>query len=191
MAVAYFDDQIFEKKDFSDVSILRGEYEGCTFKSCNFANVNLSDFRFIDSEFIECNFSNVQINNTSFQDVIFKTCKMLGLRFETCNTLGFAANFNHCNLDHSTFYQMKLSRTVFLNSQLHGVDFSQAILKNTSITTCDLLNAQFENTNLEKTDFRQSKNYAIHPELNNIKGAKFTLPDVVGLLEAYKIKISH
>lgn len=86
---------------------------------------------------------------------------------------------------------MKLNRATFTYSQLRGVDFSRAIMKNVTLTTCDLLNALFENTNLEKADFSHSINYSIHPELNNLKEAKFTLPEVVGLLDAFKIKITH
>lgn len=97
MDFPYIDEQTFENKDYLVDSLKKGEYEYCTFKSCNFSTINLSEFRFRETEFIECNFSNAQINNTSFQDVIFTSCKMLGLQFEWCNVLGFRSGLTIVN----------------------------------------------------------------------------------------------
>jgi len=47
----------------------------------------------------------------------------------------------------------------------------------------------FENTILEKVDFSTSFNYSIDPEMNKIKKAKFSLPEVIGLLNKYDIEI--
>jgi hypothetical protein len=52
-----------------------------------------------------------------------------------------------------------------------------------------LSGATFENTNLEKADFRTSFNYSIDPEINRIKKAKFALPEVLGLLNKYDLVI--
>ncbi|ELR71211.1 pentapeptide repeat protein [Fulvivirga imtechensis AK7] len=69
------------------------------------------------------------------------------------------------------------------------MDFAQAELSNAVFNDCDLLNATFESTNLEKADLRTASNYVLDPELNRIKGAKFSMPAVVGLLSKYDIKI--
>ncbi len=116
---------------------------------------------------------------------------MLGLQFDACNEFGFAATFDTCQLDHSIFYKMKLSRSAFINCQLQSVDFSESILKNTKLNNCNLQNATFQNTNLELADFRNATNYSINPEQNALKGAKFSLPEVVGLLNKYQIKIEQ
>ena len=114
---------------------------------------------------------------------------MLGLQFEKCNALGFSATFEGCRLNHSTFYQMKLDRTVFTETHMQGVDFTGASLKNATFRQCDLSDATFENTDLEKADLSTSVNYSLDPELNNIKGARFSFPGVLGLLEKYRIEI--
>ena len=44
---------------------------------------------------------------------------------------------------------------------------------------------------IEKADFRNSHNYTIDPETNSIKKAKFSLPDVIGLLSKYNIDIER
>jgi hypothetical protein len=49
----------------------------------------------------------------------------------------------------------------------------------------------FENSILEKVDFRSSFNYIIDPETNRIKKARFSLPGVTGLLAKYDIEIDN
>jgi hypothetical protein len=51
-----------------------------------------------------------------------------------------------------------------------------------------LIRATFENTIIEKVDFRTSYNYSIDLEINKVKKAKFSLTGVVGLLDKYDIE---
>ena len=189
MESKYIDDQTFTNVDFSKETFPIAEYEYCTFIGCNFSNSILSQTRFLEAEFVDCNFSNALLGNTSFQTVIFKNCKMLGLQFDVCDQFGFAASFDNCQLDHSSFHGMKLNRSFFKNSKMEGVDLSEADLKNSMLIDCDLLHTTFRNTNLEKADLRKSVNYSIDPEQNMVSNAKFSLPEVIGLLDKYPIII--
>jgi len=114
---------------------------------------------------------------------------MLGLQFDTCNEFGLSFSFDDCTLNHSSFYQRKLKKTIFKSSQLHEVDFTECDLTGAQFDNCDLLGAAFENTILKTADFRTSINYSINPDTNQIKKAKFSLPAVIGLLDKYDIKI--
>lgn len=181
--------ETIKNADYSNQSLEKMEYEVCIFKNCNFSNCSLKGSRFIETQFIDCNLSNADISGVSFQDVKFKACKMLGLHFDQCKPFGFSVHFESCQLNHSVFYQLKVGQSAFVDCQLQGVDFTEADLSNVHLTNCDLLNAIFENTNLEKADFAQSFNYSINPEINKIKGAKFSLPEVIGLLDKYEIRI--
>ncbi len=191
MDFKYIDEQIFTNINYSERPLEVAEYEYCDFTNCNFSNSRLSEIRFLKCKFVDCNFSNANLANVSLQDVHFKNCKMLGLRFDACNEFGFAAVFDTCQLDHSIFFKLKLNRSSFLNSQLQGVDFSEADLKNSKLSGCDLKDATFQNTNLEMVDLRNATNYSINPEQNRIKGAKFSLAEVIGLLCKYQIKIER
>lgn len=184
-----FQNQVFEKVDGARQAFAKGEYEYCIFRGCDLSNCDLSQSRFLDTEFIDCNLSNAVISNTSFQQVVFNNCKLLGLQFDQCSGFGFAASFNNCQLNHSTFYKMKLSGSGFTNCSLVETDFTDAELKKVLLQHCDLHLAIFENTNLEGADIRSSINYIINPETNRIKGAQFSLPDVIGLLSHYNIQI--
>lgn len=69
------------------------------------------------------------------------------------------------------------------------VDFSQADLSGASFLGSELSGAVFDQTNLEKADFREAENYRIDPESNRIKIARFDLEGLPGLLGKYGIKI--
>lgn len=185
----YISEKTYDGKDFVVSPLPRGEYEYCVFKNCNFLEADLSKIRFINTEFVDCDFSNAKVHQTSLQDVKFRVCKLLGVQFDSCDQFNFAANFEHCRLDHSVFYQMKLNRSSFHDCQLHHVDFTEADLNNSTLTKCDLLNATFDYTNLEKADLRGAIRYSIDLETNKLRGAKFSLPEVIRLLEKYSLEI--
>lgn len=145
--------------------------------------------KFVDCSFISCNLSLVKLVDTIIQDVIFKECKMLGLQFDTCNKFALSFSFENCLLNQSSFYKTKIRKTVFKNSQLQETDFSECDLTGSVFDNCDLIRARFDNTILEKVDFRTSYNYSINPEINRIKKARFSLPEVVGLLDKYDIEV--
>ncbi len=185
----YIEQQLFNKQDYTETLLSKGEYDTCNFRDCNFAGSDLSGIRFMDCTFIGCDLSNVKVLNSSFHETAFKECKMLGLHFENCDQLGLTVRFENCQLDHSSFYQVKLNHTVFLHNSLREVDFTETDLRNTIFDECDLLNAAFDHSNLERADFTSALNYSFDPESNRIRGAKFSLPSVVGLLNKYQIEI--
>ena len=84
---------------------------------------------------------------------------------------------------------MKLTRCTFTNSQLHEVDLAEADLSKVVLTKCDLLNANFDHTMLAGADLRDSLHYSIDPEINTVKGARFSMPAAVGLLDKFQVKI--
>ena len=89
----------------------------------------------------------------------------------------------------SSFYKLKIKKTIFKSTKLEEVDFTETDLSGSVFENCDLHKTIFQQTILQKTDFRTAINYSINPEENNIKKAKFSLPDVVGLLNNYDIEI--
>ena len=185
------EDQIFDKIDFTQKLLPIGDYEYCTFKNCNFSGTDLSGTRFLECVFDGCNISLAKLVKTSFKDIKFKDCKLAGLLFEDCDTFNFSVSFATCILNHSSFYAMKLKKTVCKKSELHEVDFTDADLSSSVFTDCDFLRATFNNTNLEKADFRTSFHYSIDVEKNRIKKAKFSLSAITGLLDKYDIEIDN
>jgi len=189
MDLKFIDEQVFEKKDFTKSPLEKGIYELCTFNNCDFSNSDLSKNQFVECEFHDCNLSSSNLFETGFQEVLFKGCKLMGLHFEKCSEFAFAIKVTHCQLNHSSFYKLKLSKTVFTTSNLEEVDFSECDLSHVIFNDCDMLNAVFEHSILEKSDFKSAYNFTIDPENNRMKGAKFSLKTVKGLLNKYNISI--
>ena len=106
----YKTEETFTSMDFTENPLAKGEYENCAFLNCNFSGTDLSGIRFSAGEFISCNLSLAKLVDTALREVNFKECKMLGLRFDQCNTLGLAVGFDQCSLNHSSFYKTKLKR---------------------------------------------------------------------------------
>lgn len=191
MSQAFIQDQNFDKLDFTQEPLAKGEYENCTFSNCNFEETNLNDIKFMNCAFHDCNWSLAQLNGTVLREVKFKDCKMLGLQFENCNDFGLSFSFENCQLNHSTFFQMNIKKTIFRNCQLIEIDFSESNLTNVVFDNCDLAQAIFINTVLDKADFRTAYNYSIDPESNRLKKAKFSILGISGLLDKYDIVIEN
>ena len=185
----YTEGETFE--NLKNEPLPKGDYENCHFINCDFSGANLSDFAFVDCMFTGCNLSLAKLNKTAFREVRFKDCKMLGLHFEHCNGFGLAFRFEHCILNDSSFYQTKIKQTHFRSCQMLAVDFTETDIAESIFDHCDLQHTTFDRTILEKADLRTAFNYQINPETNRIKKAKFSLPEVVGLLAKYDISITR
>ena len=72
---------------------------------------------------------------------------------------------------------------------MHQVDFSNAEAKYCQFLQCDLLNAIFDNTNIEHSDLSSAYNFEIDPSLNKIKSAIFSKDNLIGLLKPFHIKV--
>ena len=190
MEQQYIEDKTFEKVDFRNSPLEKGEYECCTFKGCDFSGNDFTGIKFSDCVFIACNLSLVKLIDTVFNNVRYKDCKLLGLHFDSCSTFGLSLGFEGCMLDNSTFFKLKLKKTVFKDCQLQEVDFSSCDLSESVFDNCNLARATFNETNLEKADFRTAYRYSLNPETNRIKKAKFSLIGVVGLLDKYGIEVT-
>ena len=186
MEKPYLADQTFEKIQ----QLAYGEYENCTFRSCNLEGADLKNFQFVGCRFEDCNLSLVKLSGTSLQQIEFVGCKMQGLHFEACNPFLLEYTFTQCVLNLSSFYQTKSKKTSFQNCVLHEVDMTEADFSEAKFEECDLAGALFDRTILEKADFRSAYNYTISPALNRLKKAKFSREGLAGLLSDIGIEIS-
>lgn len=189
MSKIYIEEKVFQKIDFNDKNLIVWDYENCTFINCDFTKSPLSSINFSDCMFENCNLSLVKTINTSFSNINFSDCKLLGLHFDTCNQFLFDVRFENCILDLSSFYWMKIQKTVFKNSSLKEVVLAKANLTSVTFDNCDLFWAIFWETVLEKTNFETSYNYSIDLDQNKIKKAKFSTHWIRWLLDKYDIII--
>ncbi len=163
------------------------EFDDCTVRNLDLSGTSLADCVFTDCTFTDCNLSNANLRNTAFRNVEFSRCKLLGMLFEDCNPFLLGVEFESCNLLMASFRAMKLAGTVFNDCSLREADFSEASLYEAVFNNCDLLNAVFDYTSLEDADLSTSRNYRINPENNMLSGARFSYPEVAGLLADYGV----
>lgn len=189
MDIELHEDKTFEGIDFTEKTSLKREFDNCIFINCNFSKADLSNDDFMDCHFKGCNLSLAMVGNTGIKNIKFTDCKMTGIDFSRCNNFNFSVYFEKCPLDYSSFFQKKMKKTSFIDCSLKETDFTETDLTNAIFKNCDLLNASFTGTILEKADFRTARNYALDPEMNKIKKAKFSFPGIAGLLSKYDIDI--
>jgi uncharacterized protein YjbI with pentapeptide repeats len=190
MKDAYIESKDFKGTDFSKEELVRGEYENCTFSNCNFLKADLTGMIFLECTFSNCDLSLMKLATTAMREVKFRSCKMLGLHFEDCNSFLFAVSFEGCVLNLSSFYKLSIKKTKFINCSLHEVDFTEADLSLSIMENCDLNGAIFQQAIAEKADFRTAYNFLIDPEVNRLKKAKFSSAGLAGLLYKYDIDIT-
>lgn len=189
MSQDYFEDETYQSVNFTETAFPKAEYEHCSFMNCIFSSTNLSGFSFTDCVFDHCDLSMTALRNSSFRDVQFKHCKLLGVRFDECNSFLLSFSFEDCLLNFASFYKLKLKNIQFINCKMEETEFAEADLSNAAFINCDLQKAVFDRTNLEQADLRSSYNFSINPATNNINKAKFSLQNITGLLDAYNISI--
>lgn len=191
MELQFENGKTYQKENYTETPLPKGEYEQCIFTECDFSNADLSEIIFWECEFIRCNLSLVKVDKTGLRDTRFRECKMLGIPFYKCSEFGFSVGFNGCTLDNSSFVRLKMQKSIFEKCRLRECDFSGTELAGAVFDQCDLLEATFDHTNLEKADLTTSFNYTIDPEENRIKKAKFGLSGLPGLLSRYDIRVDR
>ena len=184
-----FDNVSFTGKSVSKTPLKLGDYEYCQFSNCDLSNVDFSNFSFTECEFENCNLSNVNFTNTALKTVGFNQSKLIGVDFSRTNPFLLKVSFTKCQLDYSSFYQLKLKSTEFIHCNLLEVDFTVTDLESSVFIESRLQGAIFERSNLKKCDFRTATHLQIDPEQNKISQSKFSNTGLAGLLSKYNIQI--
>ncbi len=187
--MSFFTEQIYKDLDYTKLPLSISEYEHCTFDQCNFSTLDLRGIHFENCTFRSCDMSNVKVPDVSFQHVKFEQCKMLGIHFHASNPFLLEFIFQNCQLDYCSFYNLKIKKSKFINCRLTEADFTQADLTASDFQGSDLSGAIFDRTITEKVDFRNALHYSIDPERNRVRGARFDMDGLPGLLVKYGIKV--
>jgi uncharacterized protein YjbI with pentapeptide repeats len=181
--------ETIQGKDFSNGKLSNMEYDSVLFADCNFSKADLSNISFIDCTFKTCDMSLVKVNNTAFNNAQFINCKLLGIDFSRFKDFLLSFSFDTCTLDFASFYQKKIKKTIFKDCSIKEVDFNETDLTESRFVECDLTLAVFQQSILEKVDFRKAYNYGIDLEVNKVKNAHFASSGLSGLLLKYPIII--
>ena len=185
----YFLDQTYANAVYGIDDANFKEFEGCTFSQCDFSRCTFLAVTFIDCVFNDCFFDGAKINYVAFRTATFNRCQIRDVNFAMCDKLIFEIAFNHCILDFSKFYTLKIKGTFFRQCSIVAVDFMGCDLTGVVFEACDLYRSEFDKAIANKADFRTSFNYTINPEKTKIKKAVFALEGLKGLLTKHEILV--
>ena len=105
-------------------------------------------------------------------------------------SLGVPITVESCVLNHSTFIGLNLPRISITDSMAVNVDFREADLSKADFSGSDLSDSLFLNTNLVEADLSRARNYTIAPNVNELRKAKFSLPEAMSLLYNLDIEMT-
>ncbi|MEI8125904.1 MAG: pentapeptide repeat-containing protein, partial [Parachlamydiaceae bacterium] len=183
---------LLEKNDQREplkASLQNHVYSYCTFDSCDFSEALLHEAKFCFCTFVNCNLSLLKLDGCRFQEVQFTECKIVGTEFFKCEKQFFSVTFKNCSLQYCNFSDLDMSKTAFTGSKLRENYFTNTLLKSACFDDVDLSGTLFHNCDFTQADFSRANHYSIDPQANKIKKAKFSFPEVVGLLNGFEITI--
>lgn len=180
------------KQQFNDVkgfTSSEADLCECTFTKCDLTEIHFRGL--LEScSFTDCNLSLASFESAKLLEVKFINCKLEGIDFTRVNSLGLAVSFNGCLIRNCNFSFLELKGTSFQECQISDSDFIGSRLMESNFSQAVFRNVAFHETNLQKANFNQATGYLINPLTCNIKGANFSLPDAVALLECMGIKLT-
>jgi len=97
-------------------------------------------------------------------------------------------DFTGCVLNYASFFGLRMKKRKLVGCAALEVDFAEADFTDADCTGTDFQRSRFLHTNLTRADFTGARNYSISPLLNQIKQAKFSLPEAMSLL--YNLEIT-
>ncbi len=184
-----FDRARFEGETY-DADIRLREYSECRFERCRFDGMALTDVVFMNCAFVDFTFRNVDVVGLRMQNTELLSSACVGIDWSEVRALGrlfpLFKEIRGCTLKFNNFFKMKLPKFPVVESQLLDCAFMEC---NLSFRRVDFLKTTFQDCDLSKADFREARNYRINTSSNRVAKARFSLPEVVGLLDNLNIII--
>lgn len=190
MTPTHSEEQLYKSIDFTEKDLSHSSFMNCTFENCNFTGSIWNNGIFSNCFFNSCNLSLVKLENCRLQHVLFTDCKIVGAEFYKCEKKFFSINSKNCLILYCNYSDLNMKRASFQKSKIKESFFTATCLVEADFTHADLQGTIFHQSDLSKADFRNAINYVIDPQTNKVKEAKFSFPEVTGLLNGFEIEIT-
>ncbi len=178
----------FSGLNLADETVKEIMFEQCTFENCSFVTCTFERCRFLTCKLTGCILSAITPTNTRFEDVTFISCKAIGVNWTRAMETR-KLRFKDSQVNYSNFRFTKLPDLSMINCEAKESDFIEADLKGAVMKKTDFQNTRFFHSNLAEADFREAVNYSIDPAQNTLKKTRFSMPEVMGLLDSFDIII--
>lgn len=188
-------EETYEGVDASGQHFVSVTFDQCEFSNCNFRQAIFEDCRFSDCTFERCDLTLASVPESRFGETSFKESTLIGLDWSRATWRNsklktpFPIDFKSCQLDHSIFAGLIAPELTILDCSAKELFCADANLFKADFSGSDLSGSIFQNTRLEKADFSSARNYSLDISQNVVKGARFSLPEALGLLYALNIEI--
>lgn len=181
-----YTEETFAKLKLDAKRISGRVFDDCVFSQCFFRECIFVSCKFNNCVFQDCDLGLVRFDDSAFNETRFERSTLMGVnwtlaawsRFQSESPVAFRA----CVLDLSVFMGLSLRKALFEKCSAKEVEFSEADLSAANFSGTDLSKSRFLQTNLSKANFVGATNYFIDVSTNNIKQAKFALPEALSLL---------
>ena len=187
------EDKIVSGLCLSGSRICDVEYIGCTFNGCVFAECRLVDSAFYDCAFVNCQIISPVFDNSLVNLADFVNARLVGMRWDDACGLGKKSrpikSLSNCVLDTCVASGMNFLRLDFSGSAIRNTVFSDCDLSGCSFAGSDLSNTSFTGCSLKNADFSKSKGFRIDIRSNALRGARFSMPEAVSLLDGLGVVV--
>ncbi len=189
-----YSERVFENLQLKSAAISSRKFYACAFKHCDLTGASLRFCKFQECRFESCNLSLLKAGASGFPGTVFKDSKLTGVNWTEADwprlRLAGPPQFHNCVLSDCNFLGLPLAGAEIKNCLAREADFREADLSGADLAGTDLSGCLFGGTNLTKANLAGARNYAINVKTNQVKDAKFSLPEAMSLLYCLDIKIA-
>lgn len=186
-------ERVFDGLQLKGKAITSVKFYACVFKNCDLTGVSLRFCTFKECRFESCNLSLLKAGASSFPGTVFKDSKLMGINWTEADwpklSLAGPPQFHNCVLSDCNFLGLALAGVEIKNCLAKEADFREADLSGADFSGTELAGSLFGGTNLAKANLAGARNYAINVKANQVKDARFSLPEAMSLLYCLDIKI--
>lgn len=187
-----YDDKRLEGMRY-DSDIKSQTYSECVFDNCQFTDMALMDVVFSNCLFDNCAFRNVDMAGLRMQNTTLRGSACIGVDWSEVRRTGrlfpLFREIRGCTLKFNSFFKMKIPKMSIADSSFLDCAFMECDLSASVFRNVDFRETTFQDCDLSKADFSEARNYRINTTSNRVRKAKFSLPEVVGLLDNLDIMI--
>lgn len=178
-----------ENGSFHQESLKQTEYFDTAFIKCSFSETPFYNTHFTDCLFQDCQFKLNKWEGARIQNCLFMDSKMVGADLFKCDPFLFSCTFKNCHIILANFSDLPMNEVMFENCRLSECYFNNTKLKKAKFPGSNLSLSRFHGCDLTEADFSTASEYFIDPLTNRIKKAKFSFPEVIGLLKGFEIDL--
>lgn len=193
MQETYYENEEIKDQKLSNISLEHVYFIDCDFINCSFEELKMTSCFFTNCRFDHCNIIRLSTHYCEVKNATFDGCNLIGIHWNEMLPAGKYAypirSIRQCYLKYHTFLDMNFVKFDFTSNVIQESLFEKCNLAESNFKECRLEGTQFSRCDLRKGDFRDALGYSIDVKTNQLKGSKFSFPEVINLLNSLDLVI--